>query len=263
MIIDFHTHAFPDTMAKLTMASLSHAGKITPKTSGTTEALLTSMDTTGIDASIVCTIATKPSQFDTILKWLKTIRSKRLIPLPSIHPDDQLWSTHLQQVADEGFPGIKMHPFYQSFALDEKRLFPLYEGLNELEMILMLHCGHDFAYPPSRRASPEKILLLHQNFPKIKLLATHMGGWKMWDEVETTLLGKKIYFDTSFSLGTLPQQQAKAMIAGHPKEYILFGSDSPWDDQKKAHDRVKTLNLTPEMESRILGENARTLLQFP
>ncbi len=263
MIIDFHTHAFPEKMATKTMAALSQAGKIRPHTSGTIDSLLTSMDKTGIDVSIICTIATKPSHFDTIFGWLKSIRSKRLVTLPSIHPDDPHWSTHLQEVADAGFHGLKMHPYYQDFSLDDSRLFPLYEGINRLGLILMLHCGHDFAYPPSRRASPEKILFLHRTYPKIQLVATHMGGWNMWDEVEKTILGEKIYFDTSFSLGTLSHEQAERMIGKHPEHYLLFGSDTPWDDQARALDRVKRLDLEQTLEKNILADNAKKLLHIP
>ncbi len=263
MIIDFHTHAFPDEMAQQTISSLSQAGKITPRSSGTIEALLSSMYETGIQTSIVCTIATQPSQFRNIFNWLKTIRSEKIIPLPSIHPEDPKWSIHLQQVADAGFHGLKMHPYYQQFALDEKRLYPLYDGLSELGLLLMLHCGQDFAYPPSRRAAPDKILHLLRAFPKLQLVATHMGGWNMWDEVEEVLIGREVYLDTSFSLGTLAHEQAGRMLANHPPEYILFGSDSPWDDQNRALHEVKKMELEGKLERNILGENSRRLLNIP
>ncbi len=262
MIIDFHTHAFPDEMAKQTMAALSHAGKITPQTSGTIGALTSSMDSAGIEVSVICTIATKPSHFDNIFTWLQKIRSEKLIPLPSIHPDDPKWLQHLHQVFDAGFPGLKMHPYYQQFALDEKRLFPLYEELNELGLVLMLHCGHDFAYPPSRRASPDKIEFLHRTFPKIQLIATHMGGWNMWNEVEETLIGKEIYLDTSFSLGTMVHEQAGRMIANHSAEHLLFGSDAPWDAQANALEEVKKMGLCRKLEKKILSDNAKQLLHL-
>ncbi len=261
MIIDFHTHAFPDKLAHQTVSVLAKSGNVTANTPGTVESLLNSMDTSGVDASVICTIATKPSHFRDIFTWLKHIRSKRLIPFPSIHPDDQEWSTHIRQVKNSGFPGLKMHPYYQQFSLDEKRLFPLYDALSELGLILMLHCGLDIAYPASRRADPQKILQLMNTFPKLQIVATHMGGWKMWDEVEEILVGKKVYFDTAFSLNTLSCEQARRIFDNHPPQYLLFGSDSPWEDQEKAIEQVKKIKLDKGIEKGILGENARRLLR--
>ncbi len=262
MIIDFHTHAFPDNLAHQTVPFLAKSGNVTANISGTVESLITSMDTSGIEASVICTIATKPSHFGKIFSWLKHIRSKRLIPFPSIHPDDQEWSTHIQQVKSSGFSGLKMHPYYQQFALNEKRLFPLYDALSELSLILMLHCGLDIAYPASRRADPQKILQLMNTFPKLKIVATHMGGWKMWDEVEEVLVGKKVYLDTAFSLNTLSREQARRIFDNHPPQHLLFGSDSPWEDQKKAIGQVRKIKLDRDLEKRILGENAQRLLRL-
>ncbi len=261
MIIDFHTHAFPDALANEVVASLARFGKIKPHTTGTHQSLLTSMNRAGIDISVVCTIATKPSQFSQIFHWLLQIQSQRIIALPSIHPNDINWHNHLQMIDRAGFPGLKMHPFYQDFTVDDGLLFPLYQSMSDMGLFLMLHCGHDLAHPPSKRASPEKIFNIIKAFPKLKVIATHLGGWKMWEEVEETLLGKSVYLDTAFSLNSMKMEQAKTLILNHSPELLLFGSDSPWEDQKDALTQIQELKLAKHIERAILGESAQKLLQ--
>ena len=91
-IIDFHTHAFPEELAERAMKALLEEGKkksdVTAHLDGRVSSLLSSMDRNNIEKSIVCSIATKPSQFEPILAWSQKIRSDRLVPFPSLHPDD-------------------------------------------------------------------------------------------------------------------------------------------------------------------------------
>jgi len=260
MIIDFHTHAFPDYIADKAIPTLENAGKVKARTDGTIDSLLESMDQASIEKSVICSIATHPSQFEPILSWSSTIRSGRIIPLPSIHPADKHLLERVARVGEGGFPGIKMHPYYQDFALDEKRLFPLYEALSDGGLILVVHCGYDIAFPQSRIADPAKIMTVKTAFPDLKLIATHFGGWKIWDEVESTLIGKEIHMEISFALNYLSQEQAKRMLANMFEEFVLFGSDSPWDDQKLCVERVKNLNLDQEQEEAIFYKNAERLL---
>ncbi len=112
--IDIHTHAFPDLIAKVAIPALEREGGIKAYLDGTVAGLLASMDRSGIEQSVLCSIATRPEQFTPILEWSKEIRSERIVPFPSLHPDDPLLLEHLQEVHDEGFKGVKMHPYYQS-----------------------------------------------------------------------------------------------------------------------------------------------------
>jgi len=262
MIIDFHTHAFPDSIAAKAIPALAKEGNIAAHTEGTTSSLLTSMDRAGINASIICSIATRPAQFEPILAWSSAIQSPRLIPLPSIHPADVNGRAKVFQIKEAGFLGIKMHPYYQDFFLDEDRLTPIYSALSETGLFLVVHCGYDIAFPRIRRADPAQILTLHQRFPELKVITTHFGGWDIWDEVEEMLIGKEIYMEISFALTYLSSEQAARMLNNHPANYLLFGSDSPWDDQSSALQRLKQLPLDQKLLHGILGSNAEKLLQL-
>ncbi len=260
MIIDFHTHAFPDAVAAKALPALEKIGNIKAHSNGTVDGLLASMDGAGIEHSVICSIATRPEQFSAIVEWSQQIRSDRLTPLASIHPDDPDGVEKVYQLHKLGFPGIKMHPYYQNFFLNEQRMQPLYDALSETGLFLVPHCGYDIGFPRTRCADPAKILELHRNFPRLQLIATHFGGWKLWDEVEDMLIGRNIFMEISFALKYLSREQIKRMLNKHPSDYLLFGSDSPWDDQSESIRQLEKLHLNDTLFSAILGGNAEKLL---
>ncbi len=266
-IIDFHTHVFPDKLADRAMAALVEEGKkkwdVTAHLDGKVSSLLSSMDKNGIAKSVVCSIATRPSQFEPILSWSDSIRSERIIPFPSLHPHDPEARKKVSIIKREGFSGIKFHPYYQNFAVDEERLFPVYERICEEGLIVVMHTGFDLAFERIRIADPAKIVRVTEKFPGFKLVTTHLGAWQDWDEVERLLVGKKIYMEISYALDLLEPGRARRMILEHPAGYVLFGSDSPWTGQEKTLDLLRRLELGPERERKILTDNATALLNLP
>ena len=259
-IIDFHAHAFPDAIAARAISQLEHGGGVKAFLDGTVSALLASMDSAGIRTSVICSIATRPEQFDPILKWSKAIASPRMVPLPSIHPKGPDPVGQARQVAEAGLRGIKLHPYYQDFNLDDETLFPLYRALDELGLFVVCHTGFDFAFPRQRRADPVRILRVLDRVPSLRLITSHMGAWDDWDEVEKHLLGKPITMDISLSMELLGRERARAMLSAHPADRILFGSDSPWSSQSETIGLLRSLGLGGELETKILGENADSLL---
>ncbi|MDR3088655.1 MAG: amidohydrolase family protein [Desulfobulbaceae bacterium] len=259
-LIDIHTHAFPDAIAPATVAHLAAEAHIPAWADGTVAGLLASMDAAGIEQSVVCSIATKPAQFAAILLWCQTIRSERLIPFPSLHPRDDRLLLHLRELIDAGFAGVKMHSYYQDYDLDDPALDEFHGALAEAGLILVIHAGFDFAFPRQRRADPERILRLGRRLPKLKLIATHMGGWEDWNQVEAHLVGQPVYLETSLALDSLPAERLRRMLLAHPADYLLFGTDSPWTGQKESLAKLAALGLPDTLLTKITSENARKLL---
>jgi predicted TIM-barrel fold metal-dependent hydrolase len=260
IIIDFHAHAFPDALAARAISQLEHGGGVKAFLDGRVSSLLASMDGAGICTSVVCSIATKPEQFDPILKWSQAVASPRIVPLPSIHPKDSDPVGQAHRVAEAGLRGIKLHPYYQDFAIDDESLFPLYRALDTLGLFVVCHTGFDFAFPRDRRADPLRILRVLDRVPSLRFITTHMGAWDDWDEVEKHLLGKPITMDISLSIELLGQERARAMLSAHPADRILFGTDSPWSSQSESLRMVRSLELDKEREQRLLSKNAEALL---
>jgi len=258
--IDFHTHAFPDNLAATAIPYLEKEGNIKAFLDGTVGSLLASMDRSGIEKSVIGSIATKPSQFESILSWSRKIAGSRIIPFPSFHPAAPDRLEQIARIRAAGFKGIKMHPYYQNFYLDEERMYPVYEKIREQDLILLMHTGFDIAFPRTRMCSPDLIVKVVTDFPGLKLVTTHLGAWEQWDEVRQILAGRPVYMDISYTLDQVDSELARDIILHHPKEYILFGSDSPWSDQQATEELLRGLRLGEEREQLILRENGLRLL---
>ncbi len=242
------------------MTSLEHGASTKAFLDGRLSSLIASMNRNGIEKSIVCSIATKPSQFEPILEWSKAIQSERIVPLPSIHPDDPDCEEKIKIVRGEGFKGIKLHPYYQEFDMDEDKMLRMYEVLCRENLIVVMHTGFDIAFARIRRADPAKIAYVAERFPSLKFVATHLGAWEQWNEVETVLAGKPVYMELSFALEYIDSEPVREIILKHPKEYLLFGTDSPWTDQGKTLELFCSLNLGTEIENAVLRDNAERLI---
>ncbi|MGW8161781.1 MAG: amidohydrolase family protein [Desulfobulbales bacterium] len=260
-IIDFHAHAFPDQVAASAIPYLEEEGNVKALHDGRVASLLRLMDRDNVEKSVICSIATKPSQFAAIMSWSRQIRTERIIPFPSFHPQDLQAVEHISRIKEEGFKGIKMHPYYQQFFLDDEKLFPAYEQINALGLILVMHTGFDIAFPRIRRCDPRQILNVMTRFPELKMVTTHLGAWQQWDEVEELLAGRKIYMDISYTLDQIDSERARRIILMHPQEYILFGTDSPWSGARDTYNSLLRLELGAELEQRILRENGLALLE--
>jgi uncharacterized protein len=259
-IIDFHTHAFHDDLAPKAMSALEKRAGIKAILDGRVSSLLASMDGCGIDQSVVCSIATKPAHFESIMEWSKAIRSDRIIPLLSVHPSDPDYVEKLRIVKAEGFKGLKFHPYYQDFIIDEDRMLRIYEAACKENLLIAMHTGYDIGFQKIRRADPAGIVRTLDRFPELKLVTTHLGSWKLWQEVNSVLAGKPIYMEISFSLENIETDPIKEIFMKHPKEYILFGTDSPWKDQAKTLSLYRQLGLGAETDAAVLAGNAERLL---
>lgn len=259
-IIDIHTHAFPDAVAEKAMPKLEGEADIKAALDGKVSSLLASMDRAGIAISVVASIATKPGQYDAILKWSKQIASDRLLPFPSVHPEDDDVPGKVRAIADAGFRGIKMHPYYQDFKIDEDRLWPFYQAVSDAGLVLLMHTGFDIAYPFDRVADPVRTVRVIDAFRELKLVTSHVGAWMDWDEAKKYLWGKPVYMDFSYSLHKIDKDHAREALLTHPAEYVVFGTDSPWEDQAAAVDKAKSLELGPERERLMFYDNAARLL---
>jgi len=262
--IDFHTHAFPDELAGKAMHSLEEeaGGGYQAHGDGTIGSLLKSMDRAGIERSVIASIATRPGQVDNIIKWSTRIQSRRIIPFASIHPTSRDIPGRIERIKDAGLKGIKLQPFYQNFTIDDPAVFPLYEAIAASGLILLFHAGFDLAFPDDLCSRPARILKVHLAFPKLKIVAAHLGGYRAWEEVSETLAGRPVYLETSFSIREAEPALLKKILKKHSPDFFLFGTDYPWLDQKEELDEWQKLKIPDDFKERILVKNAERLLNL-
>lgn len=260
MIIDFHVHCFGDEIARKAIATLSERGKIPPRTDGTLSGIRRSMKKAGIGKSVIMSIATKPRQVVKINRWAVSIPSKDIIPFGTIHPGFENWENELEIIHCAGLKGIKLHPDYQGFYVDDPEVIPIYEKAAELGLVIIFHAGLDIGLPPPYHCTPERMRNVVRAVPGAKLVAAHMGGYNYWDEVEHCLAGENLYFDTSYSLHKMSRSQFMRVAAKHGFDKLLFGTDSPWGDQSEEVKRLIGVKLPEDVIDAILSGNAARLL---
>lgn len=260
MVIDFHVHVFPDDLAQIAVPKLAHSAQSPAYLDGTINALLESMDQAGIDQAVIQPVATKPEQVESINRWLATIRSPRLATFAAFFPGSEKWEQDLELIRELGFPGIKLHPDYQQFFVDDEELFPIYERIFEEGLYLLFHAGIDIGLPPPVHCTPQGLRKVVDTFGGEKIIAAHLGGWQMWEQVEEYLLGEPLYLDTSFSISYLGASRTRALLKAHDPQKLLFATDSPWAPQLSCLGQLRGLDLEPELEALILGENGARIL---
>lgn len=267
MLIDFHSHIFPDRIAQGALKSLSdsivkYQGVRYPHyTDGTLNGILKSMDQNGVDISVILPIATKPTQTDSIISFAKSIQGERIASFASLHPEQEDWQSILEGVAEFGFKGIKLHPEYQSFYIDSKRSLEILRKCEELGLYVTLHTGFDYGMPPPAHCQPDRLKRALEYVSGKYIIAAHLGAFANWDEVEKHLVGTDINFDTAFISKFISPEQCKRIILNHGADKILFGSDSPWQEPKRERDFILSLGLSKEYEDKIFYKNALKILK--
>ncbi|MFC1532591.1 amidohydrolase family protein [Thermodesulfobacteriota bacterium] len=261
MIIDFHTHVFPEHMAKKTLPDLNRKAGIPYFSDGSVKGLLSSMREAGIDISVVSRITTKPAQVESVNRWMEDIRQDSISSMATWHPELEVDDKMILDLKSRGFKCVKLHPDYQGFYINDQRMFPFYEAAQTAGMPILFHAGLDNGLPPPVHATPQKLIEIHKAFPGLPIIAAHMGGEDNYEETEEYLLGKGIYLDTSFVLRKMPVSILERFMNKHPVHRILFGSDSPWTDQALELKYLFSLPFLKEDEKELIaGINAARLL---
>lgn len=281
MIVDFHTHTFPDRIAEDALRHLSEKSRSRYYTDGKAASLSGSMEKAGIDLSVNLPVMTNARQCekvnDSLLRQAGDLLDMGIISFGGMHPEYEGFREKLIELKGNGVKGIKLHPAYQGTDLNDIRMMRIIEKASELDMIVITHAGLDIGIPDHNYADPDMILEIIDRIGPQKFVLAHMGGWGGWDDVEKYLAGAPVWLDTAFSLGPIekgsgPEMPIKEnnmenedflrLCRKHGTDRILFATDSPWVDQSDYLNCFREIPFT-ESESRdILGENARRLLEL-
>lgn len=261
MIIDFHTHVFPDKIASKAIEKLSfNAGGLEYHYNGTVAGLKNSMIDSGTDVSVVLNISTNDHQQTSVNDFAGSINDKSSIfAFGSVHPDSKNALEELERIKAMGMLGVKFHPEYQQFSVDDEKMKPIYKKISSLGLITVFHAGEDYGFPPPYGATPEKMLRALSWFDS-PVIAAHWGGLGCSEAVIKHLCGTDIYLDTSFSYGCIAKYYVQKIIELHGTEKLLFGTDSPWHTFKNEMRLLNSLGLSDTEKEQITSGNAKKLL---
>ena len=280
MIIDIHTHIFPDRIAASVISRLSKEGHIKAYSDGTAHSLRTAMDAAGVDVSILLPVATSSEQVtginDFALRQNEHSDQTGLISFGCIHPDFGGYREELMRLKENGIKGIKLHPVYQGANLDDLRFLRIMDCAAGIGLAVVTHMGLDAGFPEARCCTPAMACHVLDEIGSFPLVLAHMGGCGEWDQAVELLTDRDVMLDTAFSTGRFyPDEEGHwaeeemklmdppafmKMLRHFGADRILFGTDHPWSDIKTPLDFIRELPLSEEEKEKILGGNAARLL---
>ena len=262
MIVDFHTHCFPDTLAAHAMENLAALSQYPPQLNGTLSDLKKSMQKAGVDRSVVLNIATNAHQTPKVNDFaIAANKEEDFVSFGSVHPDYADTDGELKRLHAAGIKGIKLHPDFQDFDIDDrKKMYPLYEKIAAMGFIMLFHCGCDLDRRSVYHCTPQKFARVAHDFAGARIVGAHLGGQAMWEDVLRHTIGKDVYLDTSYAFGWLSDAQLREVLARHDPDKLLFGTDSPWASQSADVEMTRRRIEDDALYNKIMGDNAVRLL---
>ena len=268
MIIDFHTHVFPEKIALRTIEHLQSLSNGKASFDGTVDGLLKQMEKANADISVCLPVLTKPTQFDSVLRFACEInqrfeneKGRKLISFAGIHPLCDDIEGKMKQVKDSGIKGVKIHPDYQETPIDHEGYIKILQTAKELDLIVVTHSGIDDGYKDkSLNCPPELVKKVIRQVNHDKFVLAHYGAQAQWKEVLEVLCGENVYFDTAFTLHNIDEELFKQILIKHGEDKILFATDCPWRDMKEDVDIISSYNLDKQTLDKIFYKNALKLL---
>ncbi len=262
MIIDFHTHAFPDALAQKALESLLRgiSDLYTPVHDGTADGLLRNMDAWGVDVSVIAPVVTKQTQTRKVNEWAAALASDRFVCFGGIYPHADDYKREIDYVVGLGLKGLKFHAEFQEFLADEPRMLRIYDYALSRGLIILHHAGFDPAFPAPFRSDPKRFANVLKAMKGGTIVLAHLGGHAQWDDVERYLAGSGAYLDTSMGFEYYSEEQFLRIAQKHGADRILFASDAPWSSAKREIERIQALPLSKGERDAILGGNAARIL---
>ena len=266
MIIDFHTHIFPEKIAARTIEKLENIAHVKAFTNGREESLVQSMERAGVGLSVVLPVVTKPEQFETVNRFACQMNERyldqpvKLLSFGGIHPDTSFFKEELRAIRNMSLLGIKLHPDYQNTYFDDIKYMRILDYATELGLVSVVHAGVDIGFPDNVRCTVGRIRKVIGQVKPQKMVLAHFGAFGLWEEVEEVLAGQNIYLDTAYTFGFIEDGLFLDILKKHGADKILFATDSPWSGQQESLSHLRSFNIAQGDLNKILGGNAKELL---
>ena len=258
-IIDFHCHIYPDAIAKKAAQSIRDFYQIGDvELEGTVDRLLECGGEAGISRYVILPVALKPGLAAHINDFIveQVANHRCFTGFGTVHAAMDGLTEETQRIMDMGLRGIKLHPDSQVFAVDDERLFPMYEMLQG-RLPVIFHAG-DVRYDYSH---PRRIRRVLELFPKLEVIAAHFGGYSMYETAYELLKDKDCYFDVSSSLMFMEKGLPEKYIRDYGADRFVFGTDFPLWDPRIEVKKFMELQLTDSEFEQIAYKTALHILK--
>jgi predicted TIM-barrel fold metal-dependent hydrolase len=261
-IINAHAHIYPVKIAEKATETIGKFYDLSPEVNtGTPQRLLEDGKKAGITGYVVHSVATAAKQVHLINEFIKSEvdAHPEFIGFITLHQDlsEDEMRAEIEWAITNGLRGIKLHPDFQKFNIDDEIAEKFYRASGDKLPILM-HMG-DGRYEYSK---PKKLVNMAKKYPEVRFIAAHLGGYLHWDEAPLYVGVDNIYFDTCSSLPFMETEKAHAIISMLGIDRFFFGTDFPVWDALAELERFNKIPLTEEEREMILGGNIKRFLNI-
>lgn len=238
---DAHAHIYPGKIAEKATASVGDFYGLHMNYTGLPEILAESGGGVGIDRFLVCSVATKVEQVKSINLFIQRacLEFPQFLGLAAWHQDIEDVEGELEDIRCRGLRGIKLHPDFQRFSIDDPKMLPLYRAAQREGLPILFHMGDD----RTDFSAPRRLANVLEQLPDLTCIAAHLGGYTQWKEARDCLRGANVFVDTSSSLMFLSQEEALASIEHFGLNRVMYGTDFPMWDAKEELERFFALGL--------------------
>ena len=257
---DAHAHIYPGKIAEKATASVGDFYHIPMHNVGLPHVLAQRGGEAGIDRFLVCSVATKVEQVRSINQFIqeKCQKYPQFIGLGAWHQDITDISGEMDDIQARGLRGIKLHPDFQEFMIDDPKMLDVYKEAHRRGLPVLFHTGDS----RTEFSSPHRLMNVIDKLPDFTCIAAHLGGYSEWEEARRELSGTNVYIDTSSSLFKVSPEEAKENIAHFGVDHTMFGTDFPMWDPKEELERFFALGFSQEENQAMLYDNFARLFQL-
>lgn len=261
-IIDAHAHIYPEKIAKKATETIGVFYDIKMEMpAGTPDRLIEEGGKAGVSRYVVHSVATTAHQVRSINEFIKGQIDKHpeFIGFMTLHQDltDEQVKNEIEWAVENGFKGIKLHPDFQKFNIDDEQVEKFYIHAGS-KLPILFHIGDDrFDY-----SKPQRLVKVAKKFEKVNFIAAHFGGYRCWDQAEIYKGLKNVYFDTCSSLAFICPEKAKELIDLLGAERFFFATDFPMWDAVGELERFNRIKLSEKEREMIFSGNIKKLLNL-
>ena len=259
-VINSHCHIYPSKIAARAVEGIGDFYDLHMSLNGSVDDLIKDGNKVGVVHYLVHSVAITPKQVKSINEFISEevkAHPDLFTGFGTLHPDSEDIEADLDHLIELGLKGVKVHPDFQQFALNEEKAFKMGEAIDERGLPIMIHCG-DFRYEYS---NPEQLKPFLEKFPNMLVIGAHFAGWSMWEEATKELAGTpNLVVDLSSSLYALSPETARELIHAYGADRVLWATDFPMWESESEMAMFDKIDLSDEERNMILYENAAKLL---
>ncbi len=265
-IFDIHTHTYPEAISERAVVNLGNFYNFVPQGKGTYAHLESQAEANRVKGYLLFSVATNAHQVEKVntsiagLAELSRSHGFLTVGFAGMHQDFPDMEGEIERSLALGLKGVKIHPDIQEVDIDDPRLLKLYEIVAG-RIPVYFHIGDD--RPRYRYSEARKLARVLDLFPKLEVVAAHLGGYKAWEDAVVHLAGReRVWYDTSSALWAMTPEYADYVIGKLGTETVMFGTDYPVMNTPEELERLLRLTLTEGQREDILFRNAVRFLHL-